>query len=661
MLSLQDFCEKMKISIIIVNYNVAYFLEQCLRSVYRAIDNIDAEVFVVDNNSVDNSVELVKQHFPQVKLIANTKNLGFSKANNQAIRMSSGEYVLLLNPDTVVEPDTFEKVLAFMDEHSQCGALGVKMVDGKGKFLPESKRSLPIPSVAFYKIFGLSALFKKSKRFGKYHLTYLDENEINKVEVLSGAFMLLRKTALDKVGLLDEDYFMYGEDIDLSYRIAQGGYDNYYFPQTRIIHYKGESTKKSSINYVIVFYKAMQIFAQKHFSANNAKLFNFLISLAICLRAALAIAKRVVLKLLMPFVDFLFIYGGLLACAFYWHARIMPDNEQYSNVFLYVILPVYALVWVLCIFFNKGYKIPINVQKVSKGVVTGAVVLLLGYALMSEQWRFSRAVLLLGIGWTFVVTSLLRAIVGKLHLQNYPLENNVRHRILIIGDEQSVVKVDNLLRKVNYTTDFIGYVYYLEEEKPNKNYIGHIGQLNEIIDVYKIEELVFCEQNFSIKQIINLMTTLSSANLDYKIAPENGNYIIGSHSISTSGEMYAMNINSIGNKDNRIKKRLFDISVSLFLLCTFVLNVWVVKNKGKYVKNIFACLLGKKTWIGYLSASIDRNADLPAIKQGVLAFSEHLHITDPDLIAQINSFYAKDYRVLNDLQALLKTFKEAGR
>ena len=220
----------MKLSIVIVNYNVSYFLEQCLRSVYVALGQIDAEVFVVDNNSVDNSVEMLKHQFPQVKLIVNKENLGFSKANNQAIRVSSGEYVLLLNPDTIVESDTFEKVLAFMDEHPQCGGLGVKMVDGKGNFLPESKRSVPLPSVAFYKIFGLSAMFKSSKRFGKYHLTYLDENEINKVEVLSGAFMLLRKSVIDEIGLLDEDYFMYGEDIDLSYRIIKAGYDNYYFP-----------------------------------------------------------------------------------------------------------------------------------------------------------------------------------------------------------------------------------------------------------------------------------------------------------------------------------------------------------------------------------------------------------------------------------------------
>ena len=282
----------MKLSVIIVNYNVKHFLEQCLISVGKAIESLPAEVIVVDNNSVDGSVEMVQAKFPWVQCIANKQNTGFSKANNQGILISKGEYVLLLNPDTLVEEDTFTKCVQFMDAHPVAGGLGVHMIDGKGNFLPESKRGLPSPAVAFYKIFGLSALFPKSKVFGKYHLGYLDKNKTHEVDILSGAFMMMRKSVLVKVGLLDEAFFMYGEDIDLSYRIIKGGYKNYYFPETRIIHYKGESTKKSSVNYVFVFYKAMVIFANKHFSQNNAKTFSFLINIAIYLRAGAAIFIR---------------------------------------------------------------------------------------------------------------------------------------------------------------------------------------------------------------------------------------------------------------------------------------------------------------------------------------------------------------------------------
>ncbi|MEM9023606.1 MAG: glycosyltransferase family 2 protein, partial [Bacteroidota bacterium] len=302
---------RMKLSVIIVNYNVKYFLEQCLESVRHAAQRVPTEVLVVDNNSVDGSEAMVQEKFPEVRFIANQKNVGFSRANNQGIRASTGEYVLLLNPDTVVEEDTFEKVVHFMDEHPDAGGLGVQMIDGKGGFLPESKRGLPTPAVAFYKIFGLATLFPRSKKFGQYHLGFLDQQQVHAIDVLSGAFMLLRREALDKTGLLDEAFFMYGEDIDLSYRITQAGYRNYYFPHTRIIHYKGESTKKSSINYVFVFYNAMVIFAKKHFSQQNATLFSVLINLAIYFRAFLAILTRFLKRSFVPAIDFLSIWGGL--------------------------------------------------------------------------------------------------------------------------------------------------------------------------------------------------------------------------------------------------------------------------------------------------------------------------------------------------------------
>ena len=212
-----------KIAVIIVNYNVTFFLEQCLNSVARAMEKEPAEVWVVDNNSVDGSVEMVAEKFPWVKLIANKDNRGFSSANNQAMLLSQCPYQLLLNPDTVVEEDTLKKVVDYMDAHPKVGGLGVRMVDGKGKFLPESKRGLPTPAVAFYKIFGISRIFPRSKRFGRYHLGNLSEFETNEIEILSGAFMLMRKEALDKVGLLDEDFFMYAEEIEWCARLRKQG------------------------------------------------------------------------------------------------------------------------------------------------------------------------------------------------------------------------------------------------------------------------------------------------------------------------------------------------------------------------------------------------------------------------------------------------------
>ncbi|MDR2920164.1 MAG: glycosyltransferase family 2 protein [Tannerella sp.] len=275
---------QVQLSIIIVNYNVKYFLEQCLYSVRAAVEGLVTEIFVVDNHSADGSIEYLQPKFPEVIFIENKDNPGFSKANNQAILQSRGEYVLLLNPDTVIGEHILQHLYAFMSDHPEAGGVGVKMLDGHGRFLAESKRSYPSPWISFCKLFGLSKLFPRSKRFSAYSLLYLNENELHQVDVLSGAFMLLRREALDKVGLLDETFFMYGEDIDLSYRIVLGGYKNYYIPE-RILHYKGESTKRGDKKFLTAFYGAMLIFYKKYYP-QSGKLMSGLIRMSIALRSA---------------------------------------------------------------------------------------------------------------------------------------------------------------------------------------------------------------------------------------------------------------------------------------------------------------------------------------------------------------------------------------
>ncbi|MDE5550329.1 MAG: glycosyltransferase family 2 protein [Bacteroidaceae bacterium] len=276
----------MKLSVVIVNYNVRYYLEQCLLSVEKALCGVNGEVFVVDNASTDDSMAYLKSRFPWVRYIENQKNLGFSKANNQAIVQARGEYVLLLNPDTIVGERSLRECIDFMDGHPQAGMCGVGMLKVDGSFAPESRRGIPTPFVAFCKMSGLSALFPKSRLFGRYYMQYLNKQSINPIEIVSGAFMFIRKEALDKVGLLDETFFMYGEDIDLSYRVLKAGYQNYYIP-TNILHYKGESTKKDSIRYVNAFHKAMVIFFKKHF-AHCSFLYSAFITLAIVVKGVMA-------------------------------------------------------------------------------------------------------------------------------------------------------------------------------------------------------------------------------------------------------------------------------------------------------------------------------------------------------------------------------------
>lgn len=273
---------KYKLSVVIVNYNVKYFLEQCLRSVEAAVAGLEVEIFVVDNHSTDGSLEYLKPRFPGVVFIANEDNPGFARANNQAIQQARGEYILLLNPDTIVGEESIRTLCFAMDEHPECGGTGVKMINGNGAFLAESKRSFPTPWVAFCKLFGLSALFPRSHAFSRYSLPFLNPDAPHTVDVLSGACMLLRHEALKKVGLLDEAFFMYGEDIDLSYRIKQGGYLNYYIPE-RLLHYKGESTRHSDIKYIRAFYHAMRIFYRKYYPRSGF-LMNSLIRIGIVVK-----------------------------------------------------------------------------------------------------------------------------------------------------------------------------------------------------------------------------------------------------------------------------------------------------------------------------------------------------------------------------------------
>ena len=253
----------MKLTVVIVNYNVKYYLEQCLLSLYRAVENIPTEVIVVDNASTDGSPEYIAERFPQLTYIYNKRNVGFACANNQAMEKARGEYVLLLNPDTLLPETNIAEVLEFMDTHPDAGACGVKMLAPDGHFLPESKRGYPSPATSFWKLTGMHRIFPDNPRFDGYYLSRLDENAVHSVPVLAGAYMMLRRKALNSSGLLDEDFFMYGEDIDLSCRITEAGYKNYYLPYP-ILHYKGESTSKESYRYVRVFYGAMDIFFCKH-------------------------------------------------------------------------------------------------------------------------------------------------------------------------------------------------------------------------------------------------------------------------------------------------------------------------------------------------------------------------------------------------------------
>ena len=650
----------MKLSVIIVNYNVKHFLEQCLHSVYKAAKGIETEIFVVDNNSVDGSAELIREKFPNLHFIRNKENVGFSRANNQAIRKAKGEYILLLNPDTVVEEDTFSKVNGFMDKHPEAGGLGVKMIDGKGTFLPESKRGLPTPWVAFYKMFGFSKLFPNSRKFGKYHLSYLNENEIHDIEILAGAFMLLRKETLDKVGLLDEAFFMYGEDIDLSYRIIQGGYKNYYFPETTIIHYKGESTKKGSLNYVKVFYNAMIIFARKHFSGGKAGIFAFIIHLAIYFRALISILKRVFEKIYLPVLDAILIFIGFLFITPVWET-IRFEPGHYPPEFLQIVVPIYIAIWLLGILFSGGYKKPVNLYKTARGLLWGTIAILLIYSLVSEELRFSRVLILLGSVWSVFVLLLSRIIFHWLKIKDFRLDVKKAKRITIVGHSTEATRVKKLLEDSQIQSELAGFIA-IDNTDRGQNYIGQIEQISEIIRINRINEIIFCAVNISSAQIIRAMLDLTQLDVEYKIAPPESISIIGSNSIHTAGDLYVVNINAISKLSNKRKKRFFDIGFALTYLLLSPFAVWFFSNKNRFLKNIFSVLSGKKSWIGYIPNQ-KKEDNLPSLKTGILhpgdLFPEIL--LDVEKVMRLNMLYAKDYSISTDAEILFKGWRNLDR
>ncbi len=652
----------MKLSIVIVNYNVKYFVEQCLYSVIKATNTIESEIWVVDNNSVDGSCSMIRTKFPEVKLIENKENVGFSKANNQAIRLSKGEYILLLNPDTIVEEDTFTRIVQFMDKNPEAGGLGVKMIDGKGKFLPESKRALPTPTVSFYKIFGLAKIFPKSKTFARYHLGHLDNNKIHEIEILSGAFMFMRKKVLDEIGLLDETFFMYGEDIDLSYRIIKQGYKNYYFPETKIIHYKGESTKKGSLNYVFVFYNAMIIFAKKHFSSQNAKIYSLVINLAIYLRAILSVIKRIVSKIILPLTDAITIFAGIFFFIPYWEN--FKDNQMdYPDFYVFIVVPIYILIWLTALLIAGGYQQKIKFFNLLKGIIWGSAVILILYALISEEYRYSRALIFIGSAWSLIAVTSIRYLLDILPFTNFKIESKKKKKILIIGSEKGNNRIENILKQAELNYELLGYVSINKDQTlKNEKFVGNIDQLKYIITINKADEIIFSAEDMSSSDIINKMLELSDIKIDYRIAPQESDVIIGSNFITAVEEIYTININSIATKKNKRIKRIFDIVSASVLLLFIPILLFLVKNRKDFTINIFKVLLGMYSWVGYHQSGNLHKSNLPKIKPAILNYLDiNPKITNTQNVDKYNIIYAKDYNIATDIKIVIKNIHKLGR
>lgn len=651
-----------RLSIVIVNYNVKYFLFQLLHSLERACKNISHEIIIVDNASVDGSVDMIKSRFPQVKLIANKENTGFSKANNQGIEIATGEYILLLNPDTVVAEGTFEKCLAFMDKTPDAGALGVRMYDGKGRYLPESKRGHPTPWVSFCKISGLTSFFPNSKTFAGYYLGHLSPDETHEIDVLAGAYMFLRRSALEKSGLLDETFFMYGEDVDLSYRIRLAGYKNYYFPDASIIHYKGESTKKGSLNYVKVFYQAMDIFAKKHFSPGKAKAYHLVIRLAIYGKAMMEGVKRVAGGLFRPFIDAVMIYIGMFLLQDFWSKNVMGAEAYYPNLYLEAIVPAYVLTWIIAIYFSGGYDKPFKIYKLVRGGILGTILIAIAYAFLDESLRYSRALIVLGGAWTVTVTVFSRIFSKVLENKSFDFAGLEQKKIVIVGELQEAKRVLSLLSQFGVEKNFAGFVQSTDSSEHTEHRLGKVENLDQIVELFEIDEVIFCSKSIPYAEIIKWMTKLGKKT-DFKIVSPESESIVGSNSKDAAGDLYAVDINLAIQQPYQVRnKRMLDVLLSFLFLLLSPFVILFVRSKGGFMKNMFNVIAGKKSLVGYAPTD-NENRYLPSVKKGVLSPLDRLKQKknqSSENMHRLNLLYARDYSVYKDLSILLKGFKNLG-
>ncbi len=637
-----------------MNYNVKHFLEQCLFSVQAALKT-DGEIIVVDNCSSDNSLAYLQPLFPAVQFIRNSENLGFARACNQGLAASRGTYVLFLNPDTLVPEDCFTRCLAFLRSHPDAGGLGCRMLDGSGRFLRESKRAFPSPMTSLYKLTGLSKLFPHSPVFSRYHLGHLEEKKNNEVDVLAGAFMLIPRKVLDQVGGFDERFFMYGEDVDLSYRIQKAGWKNYYFADTPIIHFKGESTRKSSINYVRMFYQAMSLFVRKHYGGKRAGIFNGLIHLAIWLRAGLSAIGRFVQKIGLPLID-----AGLILLSFWlvklaWTGWVRPEME-YENRLLWIAFPAYSVFFLLTAYYaglyDKWYRRNVVLHASAIAVIT----LLAAYSLLPEQYRFSRGIVLFGAISAFLLISLLRYLLVKTGVLSSAREKEEHQVYVVAGTEQETKQVQQLLNEAGYRQPFLGRIAVTESDTGGA---GQISNLPSLATMLPFREIIFCQGQLTYKEIISRLEQLPEE-ISAKIHSKGSHSIIGSDSKDSSGESVSREQYRISDPYNRRLRRLAETGIAIAGILLFPLHIWLVKKPFVFLGRCFRVISGKNSWVGYAGKA----AGLPPLRPGIIACNG-LPLSQPQVLSaeslQMTDFwYARDYTVQKDLALIGRQYRHLG-
>jgi len=647
------------VSVVIVNYNVKEFVQNLLHSLEKATRSIKAEIIIVDNASDDGSVELISEKFPDVKLVASKVNLGFGKANNVGFRMAQGKYIFILNPDTLVQEDTLEKLIAFFERTPEAGMIGCKILNPDGTLQLACRRGFPSPWTSFCKVTGLSSLFPKSRLFAKYNLTYLDEDQIAEVDALSGSCMLMRKDVYDKIGGFDEQFFMYGEDLDLCYRVQKAGYKVFYVPETKIIHYKGESTKRSSLDETKVFYGAMSLFVKKHFSSSF--LLEFILRGAIAFTKFLAFLAARRLALLSFIADFCCFNVTLyLAQKLYYSSGIWHGFPRES---LPIVYSVPALLYVFTAsIFGVYQKDKISVLKNFSAIISGFV-LLSTLTFFVKQYAYSRAVII----FTFLLllfTSTLWRVIAKYFLKlGIKGKETARTVSVVIGTNKSAVEIAKKLKSKHTRYYSVAGLISLTRKEigtklENFEVIGSIETLKKLIKEKKISEVVFSSEGLSYMQIMGVVSSCQSENVEFKLAGNNLDFIVGKTSVSLLDDVPLIGIYyNITGPVQKFFKRVLDLLLSVLLLIfvyPFVKIAGLMKNIesdfGKFVLNVPKVLTGRFSFVGPQNPVNDLNLYLG--KQGLTGL---WYVEEEPDSENLDIFYAKNQNLWLDIEIIGKS------
>ena len=684
--------QEITISVIIVNYNVREFLEQCLNSVERALKDIPSEIIVIDNASVDGSVPMIRKRFPEVILIENKENKGFSAANNQGLEIARGKFIVLLNPDTVVQEDTFVKLLEFFEKTPDASAATCKILNPDGTFSVDCRHSIPTPLTAFWKVIGLSRLFPKSKIFGRYNLTYLDENDIYPVEAISGSFMMMRREIVKKVGKLDEDFFMYCEDIDYCHRINKAGGKIYYVPDSQIIHYKGESTKKNNLDYVITFNRSLYQFYKKHYQKKYVYPFKWLIFLGTVLRGLFIFIKNN-LELYYPVLLDLTLLNVVLFGMF-WLRYTLKGSFHLGDFFSHyiVINGITTVAYFLsALFFESVNRDRLSVIKIVKANIT-AFTFVSALTFFFNQFAFSRLVVIVSAVGSVLLMSLWRIILRARRRKTTSAlsRDYFLKRTVIVGYDKETKQLLNKLQSYVASSIKILGLVALNAQDVGKTLNGipvvtQLENLPEYIRLNRVDLVIFTTHNLSFEAILNTMSQVQNPHVEFKTVPSHLEFMIGKSTIERLDTVPLIDIEfAYGKPFNKMVKRMFDLLLSFFLLVLLfpyhlwnlivgarsiehktifkygqrpISILWTQKGKGlSFTLHLLNILRGDLSFVGAPLAEKPEDAPMFDYKPGLTGLVQinRDKITSSEIYESFEAHYLKNQSLLLDVEILVQ-------